>query len=418
MVCSTSENRMTASVPMPTARLFPAHVFSERERLDALLNNIVIDWQFGHGELLRKQRWHQPEAHALVDRLSSASEADVATWAEKARSQSLLMTALFLSGGCDADCEICYTARQSSKRDLSWAEIQNVVDQVIALGNRTIYIPGEGEPFKDKKIFDLIDYCAARAQNVVIFTNGILLSDDQSFRKTCGFPLAEFLQIVRTKPVFLYVKYWHSDKNRFANMMRIAPELLNTRKRRLANGSVIDVPQVIDDLLEVAPDRVGIETAVHSLNFDDILSHMTRLVQETGLKWYLEPILHAGRYFQRHDYDLTPEQWRTIGPYLSKQQCKRTGFSTTILGKGHLSYCPSFVTNHSFMSIPSILDGLNIRVSEEKGKIKDLFTLLHTNEFLVRARYAAYSCECLCERVASRLEAGLSWEGSQTFANA
>ena len=386
--------------------LFPAHLFTSHEREEALRNNIVLDWYFGHKEIL--EGITTPELASFVDELRELSEEDVARAAEKARKKSLLMTSIFLSGRCDANCEICYTDRRVRETDLSIEEMKQVIKQTKELGNKTIYIPGEGEPFLDKGLFSLLEFAKELDQQVVIFTDGLLLSDEAQCQRILGRTLDELFEAIREYPIYLYVKYWHSNRERFSTMMGVSPRQLQTARITLRGGQTIDIPQGLLRLIEIAPEKAGIETAVHSLNFDDVFQNLMPFVKQYGPKWYLEPIIHSGRYSGRHDYDLTPEQHLKVSPYLTKQQCKRTGFSTVLMATGHLSYCPSFVTNLSVKGA-SALNEFSIR-GDNPNEIRDLCSMLHSNEFIVKARYAAFTHFCLCDHLARKIEEGTTWE--------
>jgi hypothetical protein len=154
-------------------------------------------------------------------------------------------------------------------------------------------------------------------------------------------------------------------------------------------------------LYKVAPEKIGIETAIHSLNYKDVIQQIMPFVNEFGIKWYLEPIIHSGRYFGRHEYDLTPEQYIQILPHLTKQQCKRTGFSATITTSGHLSFCPSFVSRLMIKDKEALK---SICIIDSDNKIKDIFELLHTNDFMVETRYKSFSHSCLCELFSEQKE--------------
>jgi organic radical activating enzyme len=391
---------MTTCEASATSALFPAHLFTPDEREEVLRNNMVLDWHFGQRKIL--EGITVPELASFVEQLRGMSHEEVEHSAARARLKSVLMTSIFLSGKCDAQCAICYTDRTIRSTDLSIEEIKQVIRQTKGLGNKTIYIPGEGEPFLDKGLFSLLDLARELDQQVVIFTDGLLLSDEAHCQRMLGRTLDEVFEAIRNSPVYLYVKYWHSNRQRFAEMMRISPQQIKTERVTLNGGQSIDVPTGILRLIEVAPEKAGIETAVHSVNFDDVFQNLMPFVKQYQPKWYLEPIIHSGRYAGRHEYDLTSEQHLKISPYLTKQQCKRTGFSTVLMATGHLSYCPSFVTNLS-VTDKNALNELSIR-SAGPERIRDLFSMLHSNEFIVRARYAAYTHSCLCDYFARKME--------------
>jgi len=212
--------------------LFPAHLFNADEREETLLNNIVIDWCSGHKEILEKIQ--HPKYASFVQQLGALTSDELDSSFEKAKRKSVLMTSVFLSGKCDANCEICYTDRRSRPSDLNLDQIKQIVVQMKELGSKTLYIPGEGEPFIDKGISDLIKFAAQLGQNVVIFTDGLIISDEARFKQLWGFPLEEFYNTVKQYPVYLYVKYWHSNRNIFSEMMGIPSQQLHTERLVLA----------------------------------------------------------------------------------------------------------------------------------------------------------------------------------------
>lgn len=391
-----------APVPINNT-LFSSHAFTEKEKERVFLNNVVIDWFEGNQSLLRSVKL-PGKAVDLIKELEKKGNAEIKALVDHRKNESLLMTTIFLSGKCDANCEICYTDRKASSVSMNWVQLKEIIIQVSKLGNKTIYIPGEGEPFLDNNIFDIIKLAKEYNQNIVIFTDGLLLSDERRVKQKWGMTLEELDRIITDSPVYLYFKYWHTEKNMFATMMRIHPDKYKTESVSLDNGKTVDVPSALLRLYKIAPEKIGIETAIHSLNYNDVLSQTLPFVREFGIKWYLEPIIHSGRYFSRHEYDLTPEQYVQILPYLTKQQCKRTGFSATITTSGHLSFCPSFVSK-LMINDPQRLN--DISVIDKNNNVRDIFSMLHTSDFIVESRYNSFSHSCLCEYYANQKESSI-----------
>jgi len=377
--------------------LFDAHVFSESEKEDVINNNAIIDLCMGHKDILEFLNYKFKNLSA-IKRIDDLTEDEKKDLIEHKKKKSLLMTSLFLSGKCDANCDICYTDSKFRKDKNKWESIESIIRQVVQLGNKTLYVPGEGEPFLDDNIFNLINAAEYYNQNLVLFTNGIILSDEEMFENKWGISLNEFFEVIQKSPIYLYFKYWHSDRNIFADMMRINPDKLKTESITL-NGSIkVDVPIGLLKLHKIAPEKVGIETAVHSLNYNNVFDRIMPFADKYKLKWYLEPIIHSGRCYGRKEYDITQEQMLKINPYLSKQQCKRAGYTAIITTLFYISFCSSFISKFMIKD-RDILD--NLSVFDKNNRVKDIFSILHTNRLLVESRYSSQSC--LCEYYSNQL---------------
>lgn len=375
--------------------LHQAHVFGAKERQEVIANNLAIDWRIGHREVIKKVL----ETHTeLRENFEYARQKDL----EFLRRNSLLLLVLFISGVCDANCEICYTDRKKSKEELDLGELKRVVDEATELGIKTVYIPGEGEPFRISYFFDLIDYiCKEKGLNLVVFTNGILLSDEGEFEKYWNISLSDFIDnYVRRYNIFFYVKLWHIHPQEIEKLIgtKLKTEpydiIIDGRHERIYIPNFL-IKLIADDSLLF---KAGIETAVFNENFDIVLRYLVPFVEQTGIKWYLEPILHAGRYFGKHYFDLNQKQEKVIKPLYNQQQCQRAIYTATVTSCGYVTFCPIF---------HYVLDSLrNIEYKKIMKNIKEekLFEILHKDRFLVKLRYGTLFYPCLCEYFSSRLE--------------
>jgi len=93
--------------------------------------------------------------------------------------------------------------------------------QTKALGSKTLYIPGEGEPFLDKAFWDVIRYAKLLSMDVIIFTNGLILSNDRLSLKEWGVHGEDILRTLKEYPVYIYHKLWSLDQERVSDMMGV-----------------------------------------------------------------------------------------------------------------------------------------------------------------------------------------------------
>jgi hypothetical protein len=98
-----------------------------------------------------------------------------------------------------------------------------------------------------------------------------------------------------------------------------------------------------------------------------------------------------------HDYDLESIKHFELHPWLCRLGCRRLGYKVFISNAGYASFgiqvpLEKYLaeSKHEF----SIRDG--------KGNVKDIYNLVHSNELLVRGRYAMNGC--LCENISMEIE--------------
>ena len=77
---------------------------------------------------------------------------------------------------CNLRCTICSISRKTmrDRKELTTAEIKNVIQQGSAMGIKTLLLLG-GEPFLRKDILQISDYAENRGMHVSIITNGTLI---------------------------------------------------------------------------------------------------------------------------------------------------------------------------------------------------------------------------------------------------
>lgn len=82
---------------------------------------------------------------------------------------------------CNLKCPFCYTdalARKSATPELNLAEMKKGIQAARQRGARTMAIAGAGEPFLDKNLFGILEFALANGMEVVLFTNGTLMTKE------------------------------------------------------------------------------------------------------------------------------------------------------------------------------------------------------------------------------------------------
>jgi len=89
---------------------------------------------------------------------------------------------------CPLDCAHCFVRNYRSKRmEMDAVDFKKLIDRLVEIGTYEILVSG-GEPFIRKDLCECLDYALAKGMIVKLFTNGLLLGEDQ-IRKLQGLRL-------------------------------------------------------------------------------------------------------------------------------------------------------------------------------------------------------------------------------------
>lgn len=373
--------------------LLAPQVFTREEEDAAIRSSLTCDWVFGHHGVVEWFAQRHPRFEGHVARLRARDDAALAVELQHARATSLLMAFVMLTGECNADCGICYTARRRKPNELTAEEIIGIIDQTRALGARTLYVAGEGEPTLDRAFFEVIEHVKRVGMRMLFFTNGILLSNETLARRRWGISNREIVERLADAPVWVYHKLWSTQPAVTSELMGLPRdrEIYRYVDWRLPDGRTIPIPEGLQLLLDALPrERVGIETVVERRTGDDIVRNIVPFIEQTGVRSYLEPIIHSGRNFDEFSYDPTQEQLHALRRYLVRQGCTRVAYKLAIHNDGFATPGISILRDH--LRTVTDYEALNIR--DSRGGLKDLFTLRHSNPFLVANRYRIEGCLC------------------------
>ncbi|MEA3329631.1 MAG: radical SAM protein [Nanoarchaeota archaeon] len=371
-------------------------LFTTEEEIEAIKNTMTLDLSFGNDKFLEdfaeKFQDCKPWAKEHLDYLHSLSEEELRQEVERAKPKSILITPIMLTGECNANCEVCYTNRRKRENELDWNEIKEIVDQTHRLGSKTIYVAGEGEPTLDKSFFKILDYSKEIGMDIIMFTNGVLLSNNSLCQKRLNISNEKLAKRIADAPVYVYHKFWSADPEKNHHLMGLPSHVIyNFTEFQEGNGRKIQIPKGLELLLKHLPkERIGVESYVEKRTASEIKDTIIPFIKQSGVKSYIEPLIHSGKNFDIHKYDPTPKQLRELQPWLVRQGCTRVAYIFAVHNNGYAT--PGISISPDNLKTVEGYENLNIR--NPNGTIKNLFKLRHTHPFLVENRYRITGCLC------------------------
>lgn len=352
------------------------------------LANAAADAYAGHRAIVDEflASRHEPAFKQLSEYLKTWSQEQLGQYVEMHRHESLQFVVMMLTGACNADCPICFTDRRRKANELEPEHRDQVLQQARQLGARYVYVPGEGEPTIDGGFWQFLDSCRNAGLHAIIFTNGLLLSDEIACRKYWKCTPDEAIERLKSYPVSFYFKFWSTDPSKVSEMMQIPAQQYHYTPY---DGT--PTPIGLHRLMDVFPrERVGIEVVVERRNADEVVNEIVPFAETHGLSRIVEMIQHNGRIFGDGSYDPTPLQAQRAKPLLSPTSCS-------------LATCKAVITSRGFLSPRIAVLENQIPGTPVNVRSQDLFSLLHTTEYVVSRRYDIL--HCLCESIPNALAA-------------
>lgn len=352
----------------------------------ATIANLAADYQAGFVDVVddfiasRGER----EFAELGAFLRGAGADELAGFVAGARSRSLAFLVLMLTGACNADCPICFTDRRRRPGELPPAERDRLLREAHALGARFVYIPGEGEPTIDGGFLSLLQTCKEIGLHAVVFTNGLVFSDERACRRYLGLIPDEAVDMLAEYPVSFYHKMWSTKPELVAEMMQIQVGAYDFT--RLDD---VMVPAGLIRLMERWPrERVGIEVVVERRNAQEVVDVIVPFAERHGLARIVELIQHNGRVLGDSQFDPTTDQARAVRPLLSPTSCT-------------MATCKAVITSRGFLAPRIAVLEHQIPGPPQDVRTGPLFDSLHRTPYIVNHRYQISAC--LCETLAARL---------------
>jgi radical SAM protein with 4Fe4S-binding SPASM domain len=226
---------------------------------------------------------------------------------EAARTGRLLSVELEMTHACNLRCVYCYAeAGRPEADEMSFAEIQDAVQQAVDLGARKVVVLGGGEPCLYPRFRDLVEHLDGLGVDTEVFTNGTMIDRG----------LARFLHQHRVSVVV---------------------------KRNAADPAVQDalagVPGTFDQIqggieaLMAAgyPDAehgLGVQTVICRHNLAEI-PKLWRWARSRGILPYFECMTTQGRAAHTPSLDVTRDELRAVFHDLCRMDREEFGLEWT-----------------------------------------------------------------------------------------
>lgn len=326
---------------------------------------------------------HDP-AHGLIMRGWDFSQAEVRAALTEGR---ILNPAVELcSNVCPWNCDFCFTesAFAAKKRrladELSFEERVRLLDDLAALGARSVNIVGAGEPTIDPYFFELIEAAAGLGMTPLVYTEGSLKLSDRDFCRR----LHDSGATVVLKVNSLWQEEYQNSILVSGNTDHHTPKFNYFRKRQEALDNLFAL-----GFNAVAPTRLAFDTIVCRENEAEI-ERLHRHARDHNIFVLLVNYLPSGRSASGHTNSLSRgEQFdvfrrlaaidladygirqRGIFPYAGSQPCTIRGAGLFVKINGDVLACPGEtepVGNIRQTGLPEIWDRLaEVRAAFDGG---------------------------------------------------
>jgi len=255
----------------------------------------------------------------------------------KARAEKgLLSLELELSRACNLRCIYCYAASGiPMENELSLPEIQDVVDQAVALGAKKIIVLGGGEPLLYPYLIDVIDYILSKGVKADLFTNGTLITPSKA-------------SALYDRGVAVVVKM-NSRCPDIQDFLTGHPGTFQAIKQGIEALKVAGYPDETHIL--------GVETVICRQNYEE-LPQLWQWARKQGIIPYVEVMTLQGRAKEHPDLEVSIQKTRTLfetlaridaeefgnkwipHPPLAASHCARHEYSCTVVANGDIHPCP------------------------------------------------------------------------------
>jgi radical SAM protein with 4Fe4S-binding SPASM domain len=256
--------------------------------------------------------------------------------AEARAKKGLLSLELELSRACNLRCIYCYASSGlPMENELSLSEIQDVVDQAVALGAKKIIVLGGGEPLLYPDLIDVIDYILSKDVKADLFTNGTLITPSKA-------------SALYDRGVAVVVKM-NSRRPDIQDFLAGHSGTFQAIERGLEALKAAGYPDETHIL--------GVETVICRQNYEE-LPQLWQWVRKQGIIPYVEVMTLQGRAKEYPDLEVSIQKTRTLfetlaridaeefgnkwipHPPLAASHCARHEYSCTVVANGDIHPCP------------------------------------------------------------------------------
>lgn len=248
----------------------------------------------------------------------------------------LLMVSTFTSAACNLKCRYCYAeAGKALADELTLDEYKDVISEAKALGARTVWIPGAGEPTMQPDFLELLDFIYRLGLTLVIFTNGTQITKE------------------------LAAELFGKGASVITKCNSLKAEIQDDLAGRA--GSFIKIQQGLRNLMEAGftdsyPTRLGIESVICRQNYDE-LHEIFIWARKNNVYPYFEMMMNSGRAVGNDDLRLSIDEekqlfykllkvdqeqfgftWLPVPPYVASK-CNKLFYNITINSQGYAQPC-------------------------------------------------------------------------------
>lgn len=284
---------------------------------------------------------------------------------------------------CNFNCPNYCCTEGISKGDLNKEQIKQVLDQAKKLGTKVTYWPGLGESFLHKDFWEILEYVKSKEMESVVFTNGSVFWNDELALEHLGKTSKELLDKIKKLGTHLYVKYWNSGQEKASQMVGV-----NEREYPYSKNQI---PLVLNVLMKNLPkEKLGVEVMVSKENYKDVVKNILPKINELGIYCYLEPVIFSGKAEgKQKELSLTSKQYNSLKNLFVSggEYCQKRQSGEMILIGNRMS--PGIVID------PRKEDS----ILNEKGNVKDIFSIYHNNYFRKVRKISNELKGCLCRAV-------------------
>lgn len=271
-----------------------------------------------------------------LERLRTLSGGELADAVRAGAGDTMETINLFVPKQCNLSCRGCYAAAvpvatrpyRTELVDDFFSGAVALMDEASGYGARAIYTSGDGEPTIFPRFFDLLEEVRGRGKQWLLFTAGLIFSDEENARQAwvsarehlrgpsrerIAARLVELEHRGHPRPT---VEAFQSELAEYRDHVQIyhsmwsARAAENTRLRRpgvsdyrytevSSRGHRLELPSGLIDLMERVftgehRGRLGIEMPV-SRNSAAEVPAVAAFVVDNGLRSYFEPTIQTGR---------------------------------------------------------------------------------------------------------------------------
>ncbi|MCD6403215.1 MAG: radical SAM protein [Candidatus Aenigmarchaeota archaeon] len=201
-------------------------------------------------------------------------------------SDKMLLIDVETSNVCNMRCPYCYRdvygEKYPLKNELSLEERFSIIDQAFDVGCKSIKIPGAGEPLLDPLVWNQIEYARRKDMDVILFTNGLLLTESVVRR----------LKKLSVSVIIKFNSFRREVEDRIVGM----PGYFDRRNEKLEM-------LIEEGFNRKTPTMLGIDTVITRFNKEEII-RIFRFCRDNNIFPIIKPFMPVGGALRVLDWQI------------------------------------------------------------------------------------------------------------------